>query len=690
MENEPEILNSTVELWDRICTVADFKSKEYDRRLLHDIRKELGIRDRCHFRSFLVKQKTTPEQLLAVLLKVMEPFSIMMNDLLAMFKTAGAKYSDKNIQIEFDFKKAREQFGLDLENFRLCTQKLNNVVYHEFRLESSSPINDFKNPLEDILMDKHLFPNKCNNPSFPVEINKWLKEYDDGARNDKNWPDYFPNPPESEVERIDKIIAEIWQLPKAACKLYNGCYLSNLKRKKSLTKKQELLKRKKSLAKKQELLKRKKSPIGNEIFPPDCRFYSHEAESWIGDFVRILVCLVENIKIKKNDDLNIDVIVDRLEEFKKSLPIESFVRERLVETLLDILNLPLWKKRYALYSAWVATQIISALDEDDWEIVYNVKGEVLSFNFRGSVIAHLKHHNFDIELHAELKTECCNIKYIGGERTEGIKPDYSLRFNNTTDRKDIILAVECKQYKDPENKNNSSTKKNYKYVIDAKENFTNAIVDYARVLYKAQVILVNYTKIPESFRTELTENFSDISDRVPYYDILSPGNVVSYDSFKTAVRNALSEERCFKFFSTECYIELDLNRLSPKLGLILEIDDLKVKKEINYEEKGNLDQYPFADFDGDIPNENNRGIILHDTIKVTRILSGYTYKGYVYNHSDEEPNGEISVSVKIGKFEKTDSNPLNIDKWTNSKEFCVFRIENDVIYIFDKYYNITN
>ena len=633
MNTQIENLNDTIDLWEKVSSIADFNSKTnpYDEALLDEIKKELGFEAECDVHNELVSHKTSPEQLLAVLLKVMKPFSIMLNDLLKMFEDARAQYSDNNFMIKFDFDKAKETFDLDLENFRLCTKMVNNVVYHEFRLESSSPLTDFVYPLGEILADKHLFPDKCNNPSFPDEINEWLKEYDDCARNDKNWPETFPNPPKSGVERIDNIIAEIWQLPKAACKLYNGCFLSNLKRKESLTKKQELL-----------IDSRKKSLIENELFPPDCRFYSHEAESWIGIFVKILVCLVENIKIKNNDDLNIDVIVDRLEEFRKSLPIESFVRERLVETLENILILPLWKKRYTLYSAWVATQIVTASEE--WKPVYNVNKGVLSFSFGGSVIAHLKYNTFDIELHAELNTWYDPKEMVGSERIDHIQPDYSLCINEKSDPKNTILVVECKQYKVPD-----------------KKKFQAAVIDYAGGRPNAQVILVNYTKINDTFKSDLklTDKGKKAYDRNPYFNILFPGDVESCNSFMEAVRYSILNE---------CSITLAWDESPKDLDLILEMIDSEGKKiRIYYDNKGNTEQYPFAHLDRD--DQNGNGC---ETINAL-ILPSRKYNVLVHNYKEEATNGEISVSIKLGEDEMIVKTTRNLD---TKEEWLVFTIEN--------------
>lgn len=43
MKKTVEHLNSTVELWEHICKTADFKSKEYDKELLADKKKNLDL-----------------------------------------------------------------------------------------------------------------------------------------------------------------------------------------------------------------------------------------------------------------------------------------------------------------------------------------------------------------------------------------------------------------------------------------------------------------------------------------------------------------------------------------------------------------------------------------------------------------------------------------------------------------------
>ena len=92
------------------------------------IKKELGFDRNCKIREELISHNTTPEELLSTLIKLLKPFSAMMSDLLKMFEEAGAQFTDNNIQMNFDFEDAKENFGLDLEHFRIYNETVKKVV----------------------------------------------------------------------------------------------------------------------------------------------------------------------------------------------------------------------------------------------------------------------------------------------------------------------------------------------------------------------------------------------------------------------------------------------------------------------------------------------------------------------------------------------------------------------------------
>lgn len=597
MTKEIQYLTGTLELWDVFSRTADFKSNEYDKELLATIRTELGFDPNCNVRRELSINNTSSAELLAAFLKSMKPFSVMLNDLLKMFEGAGARYADNNIQIEFNFEDAAENFNLDLNHFRVYSKRVIKVVNPELQLENSNPWYDFVQPIGSILRDKNLhFSN--NNTCFSNEIRSWLEAYQDDST---NWPDSFPAVPKCRIERIDKVIAEIWQIPEAACNLYNMCYKPELGRRESL----------------REENRHKQSA-----------FYQAESDYWIGKFVERLCSIVYELKILREGLVDsasrINEICDGLEKFRDELPIAILECEQTVKQFLDILNLPVWKKRYALYSAWVATQVTSAFEKCD--VRFNAPNGVLSFSFGGSVIAHIHQSSLDYALIAELRTPFEGVK--GHGRIHSIQPDYSLCLGENSDSRNTVLVVECKQYKTP-----------------SKRNFTDAITDYAGGRPNAQVILVNYTPIPKAFLSGLP---TEISDRVPFFNALTPG-APCCESFKKAVKDALPKEYT---------ISLTWNKAPLDLDLILRITGQHGETmKVNYSNMGERNQFPFAHLDTDA-----RSGYGSECIHVNALRS-MKYDFYVHNYSGEETSGSIEIGISSGN--KTDivlRSEMDIDK----------------------------
>lgn len=579
-------LNDTLDLWDVFSATADFKSDEYDEELLSIIKKDLNLNPKSDIRDIreeLDAKNISSEELLSVLLRSLRPFSIMLSDLLGMFEAAGAKSTDDNIQIKFDFKDAKDNFGLDLNHFRAYTTKTKQVVRRELLLDSCNPWRDFVTPINGITNNIFYQINDTRGPI--AHIRAWIDECYKDYKRSQNWPDWFPLPPKSGNKTIDSLISEIWEIPKASNDLYRLCYSSSLGRIESLRRKEDI----------------------RQSF-----FYVSEIDMWLRTYIELVCSIAYVVKYlsEEGKESEIREIENKLTSFRGGLPICCCNYTEQINELLDILELPIWKKRYAWYSAWVATQIVSASDK--WKVEYQVIDNCLSFSFGGSVIAHLLYHSNDIVLRAELRTLYTGVK--SKKRKSHIQPDYSLCIGDETDPRNTVLVVECKQYKKPN-----------------KKNFTQAVIDYAGGRPNAKVILVNYMKIPETFRGRLDK---DISARVPYFDILSPSGE-GRDLFKSAVRSALIKD---------CTVNLTWERAPRDLDLYLVITAPEGKKTIvSYSDRGCLDQFPFAKLDDD--KRSGWGT---ETIHF-QFLPGYHYDIYIHNYSGEETDGEIRVSANQGK-----------------------------------------
>ena len=574
-------LGSALELWDCFRKTADFKSNEYDKQLLIEIKKGLGFDDKSNIRTEIQTNGTTPQQLLAVLLKSLKPFSLMMSDLLKMFEDAGAQYTDNNIQIQFNFEDATTNFDLNLEHFRVYHEELVKTVDYELQLELSNPWDDFVYPLGNMVDPKAKYKN-FSFGAIPDAIAQWLEKYRN--ENDK-WPDSIPQPPKCGIERIDNLIADIWLIPKAACDLYNKCYQSDLGRWKSLDKK------------------------GTEF---ESRFYSNEIDFWIGGFVEQICYFINKIiyiERAGNPNSSIEKLGDMLEIYRDKMPIVSIESAQLLKKFQNLLNLPIWEKRYALYSAWVSTQIISAFEKD--KVRFNVVNGILSYAFGGSTIAFIEQDTYELKLIAELRTPFDGVK--GHGRKHNIQPDYSLCIYDETEPRNTVLVVECKQYKRP-----------------SRRNFTEAVEDYAGGRPTAQIMLVNYTSIPDSFRSKLSQS---VSERVPYFDKLAPGDK-SCEIFRKAVKESLPKRHYFFLFSGKSPMVLHSKLVAymPNGGTI----------EADNSYLGCEKAFPFICI-------GDNGLAGRCEEISTLIFKTVKYEYYIHNQSCNDINGNYSVVLSDKK-----------------------------------------
>jgi hypothetical protein len=131
-----------------------------------------------------------------------------------------------------------------------------------------------------------------------------------------------------------------------------------------------------------------------------------------------------------------------------------------VRKLLDVLSLPLWRQRHALYSAWLLTLIVNGAGRHRLRLLADQDGR-LEFSFSGSHIGYVDSDRGRLEIWAELRQPYANP--VGKGRKAAVQPDYVLRLSPLTSPKGGQLVVEAKQY-----------------LRGKKSNLLNALVDYAR------------------------------------------------------------------------------------------------------------------------------------------------------------------------------------------------------------------
>lgn len=189
-------IQTTVDLWESLSKVADFKSNEYDKALLHSIIRRLHFEEDKSIIFQIKSNQTGIEELLAAFIRALEPFSRMMSDLLEMFQNASAFKTDNNLLIEFDFEKSKNKFNLNLEAFKDITHKSKAVLnYYKYRLKSDRSLFKVIDLMNSCITSNYYIVDNSN------DVKRWIKEYE----NDK-WPAFIPEKPIVGMKEIDEIV----------------------------------------------------------------------------------------------------------------------------------------------------------------------------------------------------------------------------------------------------------------------------------------------------------------------------------------------------------------------------------------------------------------------------------------------------------------------------------------------------
>lgn len=416
---------NTYELWEKLKLMGDFGDTYYDKSLLNDMLEDMMITDEKEICTLL------PEELLRSFFKVISPLSFMYEDILSLFEQCKAQSSTENIEIEYKSSDSVSE-TFNIEHFLHAKKSLQEIQVHQNYIVLT----------EEQL--RKLWNIRCQrNKSYDVKsivYKEWKEQY---FHNMNTWP----------AKKLDYE------------QIVNGCTIE-----------EELLKAYSFWKALFYYYRSTEIPRGGwwrECQKREDPLLWPEIDYCLNSILENLYLLAENYsELLMEEQI---VIKEKLEDFIKSLKMEVVPCDVLVEKWDQFLQLPVWKKRYEVYSIWIFTQMIAKFPKD--KLSFNIEKGVLSFPFSGACIAKVTYGDEMFEFWTELRTKT-SVTPVGSSRKEGIQPDYSIVYGRADNSEDSIVVVECKQYK------KSNTK-----------NFSNAIIDYANNRTNAKVLLTDYGEI---------------------------------------------------------------------------------------------------------------------------------------------------------------------------------------------------
>lgn len=502
------ILTTSWEIWDFLIEEAGLDVKGYDQSIVEMLCKLLDIPTSCKdFRQELKNRKVSIELFIGAFFKVLEPYARMMYDLCKFFYTYGVKKTNRSMRILFDFGKGPKDLGFDLEHFRECLRVYREVVQRVIVYGWS---------YNDLWRLARVFQELWKYEPKDPGARKWLADYVKRGIFSVD----IPILPSVGVKELDELLQRAWHVWMAIlleCRKYATnrvdlhryaidmqAFVKDIQLKDEIESNEDFLKR---------------------VRPGKFYFAEWDLDTlrgldesgWLEKMFRGIFGYVEHILSVPEGRRAYEAshVVSELEQIFSGIPYREEERKTLVERFLELLSLPIWKRRFELYQVWVLTQIDKALEDYEREI-HHVDG-VLIFRFSGTHVGTIETCKGRVHIWSELRSPLAEP--LGGTRKRHIQPDYTLTFEPITDSSRTLVVVECKQYFRPSPKR-----------------FATTLIDYAKGHPRATVILVNYGTISEKILRYIPES---LNKRTVFIGNFKPNCPREFNLFKNAILGAI-------------------------------------------------------------------------------------------------------------------------------------------------------
>lgn len=601
------ILSSSASAWRHLVGTSGFDPTGYDQPLVVALRDPtgLGLDPAREIEQELEDRRIPIEDFLAAFFRAMKPYGRMLQDLLDLFVEAGAQFGEHNLAVEFDFGRGVD-LGFDVEQFRQWMTQWNRA------LRSAAEAQWNTNQLWQLV---EILRHRGDGGPTPPELERWNLEYFERRR----WPEARVSLPASGDRELDELLLRAWRLWETALR---ECAAQSRDRQ-DLN--QKLHQGRNRPNREQEA---EENPWPLEVLA------SLDSDHWPASLVSGLITTAIESRSRHIDRESLDALKQKLSDLFGSVPSISVQLDAWVLEWLAYLDLPLWKQRHELYSAWVATQILAATEPLPRRV--HCEDRALRFEFRGSHVATLPTLDPAVHLWAELRSPI-NHRPVGISRKTKIQPDYTLLCDPMTGRHSAFLVVECKQYK-----------------TSSRKNFLAALIDYARGRPDAAILLVNYGPAHSDWVDEAPP---ELRDRLHLIGEFRPGSEEALGRFRHLVgeRLALRALPAESPRSQSSDVVEEGARPDPTLHRVtlrwtrardLDLHVLLARPErtyhVRFSDRGSLSREPWMALDADVQQSPGS-----ETIELSRFF-GSVYRCFVHSWSGERiEDSEAEVEVEF-------------------------------------------
>jgi hypothetical protein len=587
-------VESSAELWRQLVRRGDLQDKGRDRELVRELADRLQLPTVVGMAEALA---TVPlEQFVVEFFRIAEPFAAMWQDLLALFERAAATTGSQQLDIRYDFGGPDPALDFDLNSFRSLVGRV---------VELMSPFDLRRAVDQRVLWNIY---DAFGDRRLDDGADAGWREVAAAARSlrAEPFPTSLPSRPRSNDARLDGMLGELWILA--------GLVLEDLR---------TVFGHHGGYQQPPDRLGDVPSGMPIEVLRIT------ESDYWLSFLLEATARAVPAgpTDLDRAVDGGLQAIADRLDAALEPLRNADPSLRSPQRVLEELLSLPLWQHRYDLYSNWVATRIVEAL-EDAGPIIHSAR-QRLDFSFSGTHLATFDRLGPRAHLWCEFRAPL--LGESAGTRKANIQPDITLRQDPLTARLNP-LVVECKQYAKP-----------------AYKSFAAALTDYAQGHSGATVILVNYG--PGEQATVLDKVPPELRPRTAFVPMLRPGSSVALSRFTALVRGAVdlptppqpaaTDPELTGSLGEPDVITLRWEQSPDDLDLHLLIGD-SADWDIGYQFKGTLDGEPYARLLEDVRRPGGA-----EVIQVSRWLP-FTYYVEVVNFSGQPALAAAQPTVEVG------------------------------------------
>lgn len=557
---------------------------DMDGEIVTALKVKLGLDAAADLDSVLQAGSVSIERFVEAFLTALGPYSKMMSELLAMFERAGGRRTENALRARFDFGHDLA-LEFDIAQFRDWVERIERA-----RALVEVPVlsADRLWPLLQILHPK-VARHEWNTPADDPSVSDWLMVY----RNQRRWPVSEPALPPSGDADLDLQLQRAYAVWSSVVRVLRDFSPDR----------QELHSAYGRLQRTQVV--RDGWPLGT--------LGAFDTDGWSGTMLESMYRLARS---------RVTDVIEPLQSFFDALPTTTVERETAVRLLLEFLNLPVWKLRHELFSAWISTQIVEAAAAFSPRV--HAHDGLISFAFGGSHLATFDATRPAVHLWAELRSP---VDVTLTKKEKHIPPDYTLVVDPITAEGSAVVVVECKQYR-----------------RESRENFGHAIYKYAVGRPGAAIVLVNYGRASQRVLDGQPLTPRD-HHRIHVFGDVRPGSSAQAE-FRRTIAEVLAERTPIvepEMSTTVADLREVLRGIELRWPAACDLDLhllLASGEHVSFAERGALDREPFAALSGD---EQRGGT---EVITVGRVLP-VRYRCYVHNYNRSVSIGMSAAQVTI-------------------------------------------